>query len=189
VNDTIQYLNHVILRIGEYPNFVFYHYYNDQMNQTYFHLIFNHFPVIMPILGLLVMIFGLIYKSEPIKRWAYFVFIIGALATIPAYTTGVGSEEIIENSNGISVYGLNNHERMATNFAMMSYLFGLFAVFGFWASWKKNSFSNVLTLACVFWSLMLIYLGAQTSITGGDIRRVDQNEVSTPNLTKTNVKK
>ena len=66
------------------------------MNEAHLHLTFNHLPIIIPIIGLLIMIGGILLKSEVIKRTAYAVFILGALATIPAFASGEGAEEIAE---------------------------------------------------------------------------------------------
>lgn len=42
------------------------------------------------------MVTGLISKSEAIKRTAFMIFILGALAAIVAMSTGEGAEEVAE---------------------------------------------------------------------------------------------
>jgi hypothetical protein len=49
------------------------------MNAAHFHLIFNHLPIISPILGILVLSLGYILGSAIIKRTALFIFILGSL--------------------------------------------------------------------------------------------------------------
>ena len=48
------------------------------MNPAHYHLILNHLPIIVPVIGLLVMIGGHIFQIETVKRTAYFIFIFGA---------------------------------------------------------------------------------------------------------------
>ena len=62
------------------------------MNQAHFHLLVNHLPIIVPIIGVVVLLSGIIFRSEIVKRVAYFVFIIGALATLPSMLSGEGAE-------------------------------------------------------------------------------------------------
>ena len=70
------------------------------MNQAHFHLVVNHLPIIFPIVGLLILIGGIIFRSEIIKRAAYFIFIIGSLSALVAMNSGEGAEEIAENLPG-----------------------------------------------------------------------------------------
>ena len=72
------------------------------MNGAHWHLVVNHLPIIFPIVGVIVMITGLISKSEAVKRTAFMIFILGALASIAAMTTGEGAEEIVEKINGVT---------------------------------------------------------------------------------------
>jgi hypothetical protein len=64
------------------------------MNQAHLHLLANHFPIIIPVVGLLVMIGGFIFRSEMVKRTSFAIFILGAICTIPAFFTGEGAEEV-----------------------------------------------------------------------------------------------
>ena len=55
------------------------------MNGAHWHLVLNHLPIIIPMVGLLIMIGGLMMKSELLKRAAYSIFILGAIAAIAAF--------------------------------------------------------------------------------------------------------
>ena len=67
------------------------------MNQAHFHLMVNHLPIIFPIVGTIVLFGGFMLRSEIIKRVAYTIFIFGAIATFPAFLSGEGAEEVVEN--------------------------------------------------------------------------------------------
>ena len=62
------------------------------MNEAHLHLTFNHLPIIIPIIGLLIMIGGILLKSEVIKRTAYAVFILGALALAEVFYSSAKAE-------------------------------------------------------------------------------------------------
>ena len=108
------------------------------MNQAHYHLALNHLPIIIPMIGLLVLIGGFLTQSETVRRTACLIFVLGALATIPAIGTGEGAEEAVENISGISEITIHGHEEMAETFAVLSYILGLVALAAFWLSWKKT---------------------------------------------------
>jgi uncharacterized membrane protein len=68
------------------------------MNEAHLHLLFNHLPIIIPIVGLLVLFVNMIIRSEIVQRVGYLILILGAIATIPAFFTGEGAEEIVEKA-------------------------------------------------------------------------------------------
>lgn len=143
------------------------------MNQAHFHLLVNHLPIIVPIIGVVVLLSGIIFRSEIVKRVAYFVFIIGALATLPSMLSGEGAEEVAEGLPGVTENFIHEHEDAAETFALLSYILGAFALFSLWANWKRKSFSNLLSFVLLAFSLMVIFLGKQTGTTGGEIRHTE----------------
>lgn len=157
------------------------------MNQAHFHLIVNHIPIIVPMIGLLVMIGGLIFKSDIIKRTAYCIFIVGALSTFPAMATGEGAEEVVENMTGIDEIYIENHEETAETFAIFSYLLGVIALIGLVISWKLKSASTLYSILTIIFTVVVMYFGKVTGTTGGEIRHTEirqdfGNTNSTPNI-------
>lgn len=143
------------------------------MNQAHVHLAINHLPIILPIAGLLIVIGGLIFRSELVKRMGYFLFIVGAIATFPSMNSGEGAEEIVEHIEGISHDFIHEHEEKAEVFAIFSYILGALSLFGMWASWKVKSFSKILSLAIVLFAGIVMFLGKQTGTSGGEIRHTE----------------
>nr|MBI1229921.1 hypothetical protein [Cytophagales bacterium] len=113
------------------------------MNDAHLHLVFNHFPIIIPIIGLLVMVTGFVFKSEVIKKTALGLFILGALFTLPGFGTGEDAEEVIENLPGIEEKYIEAHEEAGETFAYLSYGLGFLSLLGFGANWKGKSYSNM----------------------------------------------
>jgi len=134
------------------------------------HLIANHFPIIVPMLGLLIMIGGIILKSELTKRIAYMLFIFGSLAAIVAFLSGDGAEDIVEKMQGIDKKLIHAHEEIAEIFSVLSYLLGAFSLVGLWANWKQKSISKVISYITITLSLLAIFYAVRTGITGGQVR-------------------
>ncbi len=143
------------------------------MNPAHYHLVLNHLPIIVPVIGLLVMIGGHIFRVEAVKRTAYFIFIFGALCTIPAFATGEGAEETIEDIQGISEQLINIHEEAAESFAILSYLLGAISLLGLWANWRQKSFANLLSFATLIFCVVVLFFAKQTGTTGGEIRHTE----------------
>ncbi len=143
------------------------------MNEAHFHLVVNHLPIIVPIVALLVVAIGFFIQSEVVKRTAYFLFIIGAICTIPAFTSGEGAEEIVEELPGVSHRLIHEHEEKAELFAMLNYLLGAISLIGIWFSWKQKQMAKWIGWLILSFSLVVIYIGRQVGTSGGEIRHTE----------------
>jgi len=143
------------------------------MNGAHWHLVVNHLPIIFPIVGVIVMITGLISKSEAVKRTAFMIFVFGSLAAIAAMNTGEGAEEVIEKINGVTENYIENHEETAETFAILSYILGGISLLGLWASFKQKSFSSIISMATLLFAFVVLFFAKQTGTTGGEIRHTE----------------
>ena len=140
------------------------------MNGAHWHLVVNHLPIIFPVVGAIVMVTGLVSKSSAVKRTAFMIFILGAIAAIAAMNTGEGAEEVVENLSGITEKYIKSHEETAETFALLSYILGGISLIGLWASFKKKTFSNLITFGTLLFALVVLFFAKQTGTTGGEIR-------------------
>lgn len=160
------------------------------MNEAHWHLVVNHLPIIFPIVGVIVMITGLISKSEAVKRTAYLIFTIGALAAIAAMNTGEGAEEIVEKISGVSETFIEPHEESAEIFSVLSYILGGFSLLGLWASFKQKSISNIFSIITLVFALVVLFFGRETGTTGGEIRHPEiRSGNSVPEVNNHNLEK
>ncbi len=157
------------------------------MNLPHLHLLLNHLPIITPIIGLLVLILGFFFKSTIIKRTALFIFILGSLFTFPAFNTGEGAEEGVENISGISEDLIKIHEEHAETFSVFAYLLGAFSTLGIWISWKQKTYTDAFNYLVIAFSLVTLYFGAKTGTSGGEIRHTEIRTKSTNNLNNSNI--
>lgn len=143
------------------------------MNQAHLHLVFNHLPIIVPIVGFLVMIGGFVFSSDVVKRTAYSIFILGAICTMPAFFTGEGAEEVVENIPTVTENLIHEHEEAAEVLAILSYFLGALSIVGLWANLKQKSFAGILSYVTILLCVVILYFGKQTGTTGGEIRHTE----------------
>jgi uncharacterized membrane protein len=146
------------------------------MNDAHLHLVLNHLPIIIPVIGLLIMIGGLVFSSEIVKRTAYLVFVLAAIVAVPAFATGEGAEEVVEKLAGIDENLIKTHEEIAEKFAILCYTLGGVSLLGFWANFYKKSFSNITTYLTILICVITLYFAKQTGTSGGEIRHSEIRE-------------
>jgi len=83
------------------------------MDNTHLHLMLTHVPIVGMIIGTIMLIFGLIRKSEQLKEFSLALLVIMALVTIPVFLTGEPAEETVENIAGIPEVVIEEHEESA----------------------------------------------------------------------------
>jgi uncharacterized membrane protein len=143
------------------------------MNGAHFHLVINHLPIIFPIVGVIVMITGLISKSEAVKRTAFMIFIIGSLTSIAAMISGEEAEEVVKNLSGVTENYIERHEESAEHFSVLSYILGGLSLLGLWVGIKQKSVSNIANIAILIFAFVVICFGKDTGTTGGEIRHTE----------------
>jgi uncharacterized membrane protein len=144
------------------------------MNDAHLHMIFNHLPIIFPIVGILILIGGFLTRSAIVKRTAFLVFILGAIFTIPAFNTGEGAEEIVEEiGTKIDHHFIHEHEELAETFALLSYALGFISIVAFWANYTKKAFSNLIAIIVLAGSFVVVFFAQKTGTSGGEIRHTE----------------
>ncbi len=151
------------------------------MNDAHYHLLFNHLPIIIPIVGLLVLIGGFMIKSDLVKRTAYCIFILGSLATIAAISTGEGAEHAVEGIEGITRDVIHEHEEVAEFFTILSYILGGLSLLALWSNLKRKTYRNYVAFIVLIFSCVVLYYAQKTGNTGGEIRHTEiRNESVMP---------
>ena len=139
------------------------------IDQTYIHLLINHLPVFGSLMGLLVLTYGLISKSDQTKIAAYLVLIVSAIGATIAYYTGEAAEETVEDLAGISKDIIEMHEEAAV-FAVAAFaLIGAVSLIAIIMT-KIDVRSKLvawIVLILTLWSFSVV---ARTAYLGGKIR-------------------
>lgn len=152
------------------------------MNEAHLHLVVNHFPIIGTFFGIGILVFGLFFKNEIVKRVAFSIFTIAAIFTLFSMATGEGAEEVVENISGISKDLIEEHEELAEKLAIILYGVGLLSVASIVLSIKNNKSEKYTSIAVLLLSLIAAFLAIKTGVSGGEIRHSEiRNETLTSN--------
>jgi len=100
------------------------------MNAAHLHVILNHIPVIGIPLGAGLLLYGLVRKSEEVKRASLLVFVIVAVITIPTYLAGQAAEDMVEHLPGVNDDTIHNHEDAATIGLIVTSVLGVLSLTG-----------------------------------------------------------
>jgi uncharacterized membrane protein len=113
---------------------------------------------------------GLIQKSEELARVSLGVLVIVALLAIPAYLTGEPAEEIIEDLPGVSEATIEEHEDAAT-FAFAGVLaVGALALGRLVVHWRAKPAPNWIVIVVLVLSVIVFAMMIRTADLGGQIR-------------------
>lgn len=143
------------------------------MNSAHLHLVLNHLPIILPLIGLFIMIGGLVFRSEIVKRTAFLVFILGAILAIPTVLSGGNAEEILEMISDVDEKYIKTHEELAEKFAILCYVMGGISIVGLWLNYYKKPFATMVCYVTIFVCAITLYYGKYTATTGGEIRHIE----------------
>lgn len=138
------------------------------MNAAHVHLALNHFPILLPFIALTLLILGLVFKNDLVKRIAYGMMMASGIFTFFMMNSGEGAEEIVEEL-GRNHDLIHEHEEKAETFAVLSYLSAVFAAIAFWINWKRKPFSDISLYISILLCGVLLYLGQKTGSSGGEI--------------------
>jgi uncharacterized membrane protein len=140
------------------------------MNAAHLHLILNHIPVLGTLIGLALLGWALLQKSEELKKVSLGLLIIVALLTVPAYLTGEPAEEIVENLPGVEETSIEHHEEAGKIAFAGILLTGVAAWFGLVLFRHGKPVPNWLSAVILVLSLAAFVLMARTANLGGLIR-------------------
>ena len=143
------------------------------MNEAHFHLVVNHLPIVGILIGLLVLLTGFILKKPEVKVTALGIFVFSALASIAAFYSGEGAEEIVERIPGISETLINKHEESAELFFTVILILGGVSLGTMFLEIKKSKLSKFGFILTILLSLGAGVLAKNVGTTGGEIRHAE----------------
>ena len=143
------------------------------MNQAHLHLLLNHLPILGILFGILILAAGFILKNTAVKRTAMGVFVFAAICAVPAYLTGEGAEEVVENLPGVGEDLMEAHEELANIFLWMAAGVGLLALFTFFTDRAQKKSASTLYLITLAAALGAMVFAQRVGSSGGNIRHTE----------------
>lgn len=150
------------------------------MNAAHLHLIINHFPVILPLVGLPIFLSGKIRKIPAVKSIALWIFAASAIITIPVYLTGDPAADIVRNLHDVSPHDIHEHDEAATYALIMSEILGVLSIVMLWIEKRKKITPPIFDYAIIFMTLFSFSVVARTAYLGGQIRHEEIRDKPNP---------
>ena len=143
------------------------------MNPAHLHIILNHIPVIGIPIGAALLIYGLIRRSEEVKRVSLLVFVVVAIITVPTYLAGKAAEDMVEHLPGVDDDLIHTHEAAATIGLIVASILGVVSAVGLAISFLAGRLALPMTLVILLFSLGVSgWLGKVANL-GGKIRHTE----------------
>ena len=149
------------------------------MDSAHLHLVITHLPIYGSILGALVLLYGMITKSNHTRMAGYFVLLAAALGGIIAFTTGEGAEETVEKIQGIGKSLIEDHEEFAELTLIGIIGLAVVSTAGLLFTWKNWKFAWEINLLVLAVSFVCVGLVSWTGYLGGQIRHTEIGNAAT----------
>lgn len=141
------------------------------MNPIHLHLLLNHIPILAVIFGLLVMIFGFLFKNQTVKYVALGFFILAALMAVPANQSGESAEDAVENIQGVDHQLIEVHEDATKPFFIGTLILGGISLLTLWFEKKRKTIAGTFYIPISIMALVLCVVAIRAGNSGGQIRR------------------
>ena len=143
------------------------------MNSAHLHLMFTHLPVVGLGFAIVTSLFALCWKSDDLKKYSLWAYIILGIGAVLAYITGDGSAEIIKTYPGITEELTEPHEEVAAWFLTGILIMSAIATAGLYYVRLGKVKLQKINVAILIIAVLLSILAIQTAITGGKIRHTE----------------
>lgn len=103
------------------------------------HLLINHFPVILTVVGAAFALLALFVKKRGVWLYATATLSLAGLAAVPTFFTGDPAAEQIKDSWYVTRQAIHAHED-AADFAVWGLvIMGLIAAYAWWRAWRRET--------------------------------------------------
>lgn len=140
---------------------------------AHLHLILNHWPIIVPMIGLLLLAFAWLRHAEPAARTGLALLVGGALAALPVYLTGEDAEHAVERAPGVTEALIEQHADAALTGSLVLGVLGVFALWALWRYRRPTALPRWVLTASLGGALASSGLMAWVGLLGGEIRHTE----------------
>lgn len=148
------------------------------MNGAELHLAINHLPIAATFFGILILIGGMTFANNGVKKTGLIMLIFAGLISIPTVASGEKAEDIIENMGfGEEVHhAIHEHEEMAEAARWVSLGVAVLALLAFYFHQMKKApakLFTILTLIGAIGSMIYFFYVAES---GGEISHTEMHD-------------
>lgn len=144
------------------------------MNTAHWHLLLNHLPIIGTVVGTLILVSGYLIKNNAtIKQTALGVLVFSSLTAIPAYFTGEGAEEIVEEIPGVAESVIEVHEDLGKIFLIVALVLGALSLVTLLSATFKLKITSLLYVIVLVAAIGTGIFAKEVGTSGGEIRHTE----------------
>lgn len=143
------------------------------MSGAHVHLLLNHVPILGTLFGLLLLLYGLVRKSDEIKRASFVSFITTSLVTMPVYGSGLAATSIVEGLPDVSKTIIEQHQQAALITLVTIEILGAVALLSLWLSRRSPDTRRWLVFVVLALAVIAGGLGIWTGDLGGQVRHTE----------------
>ena len=140
------------------------------LSAPHIHLLLNHFPTVAYAVGLGLLIYAVIGKSEELKEAGLVILFLIACLAIPTYVSGNAAQGILEGTEGINQAKISNHESAALVGLIFMEITGFMAWLGLWQARIIKRIAGWCAPAVLVSAIVTFLLMANAANIGGQIR-------------------
>jgi uncharacterized membrane protein len=144
-------------------------------NAAYIHLVLNHFPVIINIMAVIVLIVAILWKDDSVVRIAMLLFICAAIFAVPTYLTGDGAADIVKKMDGVNPAAIEPHDDSATVTLTLISIEAVGALAAWIAYRKPKELARWIPIAMLIFAILVSAQTTYTALLGGRIHHPESH--------------
>lgn len=141
-----------------------------QVSPAHWHLLINHFPIILSIVGTLFIGLSFLFKKNTLVNGGLILLVMAALTALPANATGEGAEESVEGISGVTHDSIEIHEDAASTGLTIILITGGIALIAAFAQVKMPKQAMFLLIFTFIAGIASAGYMSYVGLTGGEIR-------------------
>jgi uncharacterized membrane protein len=143
---------------------------NMNISDAHWHMLLNHFPIILSITATGLLILALFIRNKVFANTALFLLVLGGISSIPAFQTGEMAEEVIEAYPEVSEATIERHEDAAATGYTIILISGAIALVALLIGRKKKEYQMLPVVIGLVAGLTASGFMTWVGSTGGKIR-------------------
>ena len=149
------------------------------MTATEIHLMFNHFPVLGTLFGIIILAIGIFKSNKMVNIIGLSFLLFSGFMALPVNKSGENAEHVVEEYPGVSHDQIHEHEELAESAMPLALVMSLLCAFAIYFQIKSHPRARISAYSVLIIALVTFVLMALVAHEGGKIRRPDlRSEVS-----------
>jgi hypothetical protein len=142
------------------------------MNSIHLHLLLNHVPVIGAVLGLALLCFAYLRRSDEVGKFALGAFAVLGVVSVVVFLTGEPAEQLVEKLPGFSETLTERHEEAALAATIVMGVVGLLSLIAL-AVFRSRALARWVVPTAVVLALGATATMGYAANLGGQIRHTE----------------